>query len=62
MINGRIAQLHAGLSESDAALDLLEEALSTRAADLIWVDVFPAFRDVRALPRYEEIRRPVFGV
>ena len=58
----RIAQLHAGLSEPEAALDLLEEALSTRAADLIWVDVFPAFRDVRALPRYEEIRRPVFGV
>ncbi len=58
----RIAQLHAGLSEPEVALDRLEEALSARAADLIWIDVFPAFETVRGLPRYEEVRRAVFGV
>ncbi len=56
----RIAQLHAGLSEPEAALDRLDEAVVSRAADLIWVDVFPAFRTVREHPRYEEIRRQVF--
>jgi tetratricopeptide (TPR) repeat protein len=57
----RVAQLHAGLSEPEVALDRLEEALSARAADLIWIDVFPAFETVRGLPRYAEIRRAVFG-
>ncbi len=57
----RIAQLHAALGETDAALDRLEEAVEARAADLVWVDVFPGFSAVRQLPRYEAIRTRVFN-
>ncbi|MDH3297132.1 MAG: hypothetical protein OEM96_02470 [Gemmatimonadota bacterium] len=56
----RIAQLHAALGENESALDRLDEAVEVRAADLIWVDVFPAFKAVRQLPRYEVIRARVF--
>jgi len=57
----RIAQLHAALGEDEAALDRLEEAVEARAADLIWVDVFPAFIVLRQHPRYEAIRKRVFN-
>jgi tetratricopeptide (TPR) repeat protein len=57
----RLAQVHAALGESEAALDRLGEAIEKRAADMIWVNVFPAFRAVREEPGYETIRELVFG-
>ncbi|MFQ5530612.1 MAG: tetratricopeptide repeat protein, partial [Gemmatimonadota bacterium] len=57
----RIAQLHACLSEPEEALDRLEEAVASRAADLIWLDVFPPFASLRDHPRYAGIRDKVFG-
>ena len=56
----RVSQLHVALSEHEAALDALEEAVRARATDLIWVDVLPGFEPVRDEPRYLEVRRKVF--
>ncbi|MDX1642890.1 MAG: tetratricopeptide repeat protein, partial [Thermoanaerobaculia bacterium] len=50
-----IAQARALLGESDAALFWLEEALEGRAADLIWIDVEPAFEPLRGADRFETI-------
>lgn len=57
----RIAQLHAALGDRPASLDALERAASSRAADLIWIDVSPAFDILREEPRFLEVRNRVFG-
>lgn len=45
---GLIAQVHAGLGESDAAFDWLERAMAARAADLAWLGVRPIFDGMRS--------------
>lgn len=46
-----IAQIHAGLGDTVAALDSLERASEVRALDLAWLAVRPVFDDLRSAPR-----------
>jgi serine/threonine-protein kinase len=48
----RLAQVHVGLGEREAALDRLEEAHAERAADLAWIGVRPVFASLLAEPRF----------
>jgi serine/threonine-protein kinase len=50
-----IGQVHSGLGERTLALDLLESAVSLRAADLAWLAVRPVFRDLRGEPRFQRM-------
>src|SRR5690349_6389943 len=45
------ALVHAGLGDEDRALAALETAFATRAADLVWLNVRPAFDGLRNHPR-----------
>jgi hypothetical protein len=56
----RIAQLRAALGDSAGALADLELAAEGRPADLIWIDVSPAFDVLRGEPRFREVRGRVF--
>jgi TolB-like protein/Tfp pilus assembly protein PilF len=49
------AELLLGLHETEAALDHLERAWASRATDLIWIEVRPAFDVLRSEPRFHEI-------
>jgi tetratricopeptide (TPR) repeat protein len=53
------AQIHLGLGEHDRALDLLEEAVGMRAADLVWLGVRPIYRPLRDHARFEAILETV---
>jgi serine/threonine-protein kinase len=57
----RLAQLRLGLGENDAALDLLEEAASVRAADLVWLRVSPTWDPLRESPRFQALATTVLG-
>jgi serine/threonine-protein kinase len=50
-----IAQVHAGLGESQAALEWLERAYDCRAADLAWLAVRPVFDELRKEPAVSRI-------
>ena len=50
---GLIAQVHAGLGESDAAIACLEQAMTARAADLAWLGVRPIFDGLRSDSRVQ---------
>jgi serine/threonine-protein kinase len=52
---GLIAQIHAGLGESDEALRWLERALAVRAADVAWLGVRPIFDLLRPDPRFQAL-------
>ena len=51
----RIALVHAGLGDTDAALASLEEALRLRAIDLVWLQVWPWFASLRADARFARL-------
>jgi serine/threonine-protein kinase len=51
----RVAIVHAGLNNTDAALARLEEAHRLRAIDLVWLRVWPWFASLRAQPRFERL-------
>ena len=53
------AQIYLGLGEQDRALDLLEQAVEVRAADLVWLWVRPIYRPLRGNPRFEAILETV---
>lgn len=47
-----LAQIHAALGDTDAALDALDRAAEVRATDLAWIGVRPTFDDLRLHPRF----------
>jgi serine/threonine protein kinase/tetratricopeptide (TPR) repeat protein len=49
---GRLAQVLVGMGDRVAALDLLEEAVAERAADIAWLGVRPVFASLRGEPRF----------
>jgi serine/threonine-protein kinase len=57
----RISLLQSALSDHDAALDSLDEAVASRATDLIWLDVHPGFDALRDHPRFGDVRRRIFA-
>jgi serine/threonine-protein kinase len=52
-----LAQVHAGLGETDRALDRLEQACAVRAADMAWLRVRPVFATLRGEPRFVALLR-----
>ncbi len=50
-----LAQVHWGLGDAVRTLELLEQALALRAADLIWMRVHPAFSPLHEEARFREI-------
>jgi serine/threonine-protein kinase len=54
-----IAEVHAGLGETDEALSWLGEAERERSPELAWIGVRPAFSRLRAQPRFVELVRAV---
>jgi TolB-like protein/Flp pilus assembly protein TadD len=50
-----IAQLHAGLGDTAAALDWLDRAVDAHAADLGWLNVRPVFAGLRSEPRFKAV-------
>ena len=55
-----IAQVHAGLGSTDAALQWLEQASSVRAVDLAWLAVRPVFDALRPEPRFNALVARIF--
>jgi Flp pilus assembly protein TadD len=55
----RIAVVHAGLGNTDAALASLEEAHRLHAIDLVWLRVWPWFASLRGEPRFERLAAAV---
>lgn len=51
----RIAVVHAGLGDTEAALASLEEARRRRAVDLVWLRVWPWFASLREEPRFARL-------
>jgi eukaryotic-like serine/threonine-protein kinase len=49
---GLIAQIHAGLGETDQAVSWLEQAVTARAADVAWIGVRPIFDPLRSDARF----------
>jgi eukaryotic-like serine/threonine-protein kinase len=49
------AQVHAALGSPEVALDRLDEALESRAADLLWVGVRPVFSPLRSTARFRRL-------
>ncbi len=47
-----LAQIHAALGDSEAALDALDQARSLHATDLAWIGVRPTFDTLRLHPRF----------
>ncbi|MDX1393060.1 MAG: protein kinase [Gemmatimonadota bacterium] len=57
----RIAQVHAGLGETDEALSALERAAEGRDVALALIDVEHGFDAIRDDPRFEAVRTRVMG-
>ncbi len=53
----RIAILHLGLKEKEAALEWLEKAYQERSNWLLFLNVDPLFDDLRAEPRFHDLLR-----
>ncbi len=54
-----LAQVHAALGDTDAALDAVERGAAQRDADLAFIGVRPAYAGLRGHPRFEAVRRRV---
>ncbi len=54
-----IAEVHAGLGETDEALSWLGEAQRERSPELCWIGMRPAFGRLRAHPRFVELARAI---
>ncbi len=54
-----LAQLHAALGDTNAALDALEAGHAVRATDLVWIGVRPAFDSFRLDPRFARLARDI---
>ena len=54
-----IAEIHAGLGETDEALSWLAEAERERSSELCWIGVRPAFSRLRTHPRFVELVRTI---
>jgi len=54
-----IAEVHAGLGETEEALSWLGEAEQERSPELCWIGVRPAFSRLRAHPRFAELVRTI---
>ena len=50
-----VAQVHAGLGETDQAVAWLEKAIAVRAADLAWIAVRPVFDGLRSHTAFNEL-------
>ena len=50
-----IAVVHAGLGQTDAAFERLEEAFQMRSRYLVWLKVAPEYEPLRSDRRYEEL-------
>ena len=50
-----LAQVHVGLGETEQAVAALQDAYRVRAADLIWVNVRPAFDALRGDARFQDL-------
>jgi tetratricopeptide (TPR) repeat protein len=55
----RMALVHAGLGEKDAALEWLERACSARDVWLVWLKREPRFDVLRSDPRFEHLLRRI---
>ena len=51
----QLAFVHEALGDRARALDLLEEALSERQPDLLWLAVDPRAESLRSEPRFEQL-------
>jgi len=56
-----VAQLHVALHEPEQALDLLESALTERAADLPLLNLRPSFDPLRGVARFNAVLRALEG-
>ncbi len=54
-----LAVIHAGLGQTEQALDELEHAVAERSASVCWVNVEPKFKSLRAAPRFKELLKKV---
>ena len=54
-----IAEIHAGLGETEEALSWLGEAERERSPELCWIGVRPAFSRLRTHPRFAELVRTI---
>jgi tetratricopeptide (TPR) repeat protein len=54
-----VAEVHAGLGETEEALSWLAEAERERSPELCWIGVRPAFGRLRAHPRFVELVRTI---
>ena len=54
-----LALIHAGLDETDATLELLDEACEHRSLFLAWLNVEPMFDSVRSDPRFGELLKRI---
>jgi len=54
-----IAEVHAGLGETEEALSWLAEAERERSPELCWIGVRPAFSRLRPQPRFAELVRTI---
>jgi Flp pilus assembly protein TadD len=50
-----LAHVHAGLGDTDRALDALERACEVRAADVAWLKVRPVFDPLAGHPRFRRL-------
>ncbi len=57
-----LALVDVGLGDLDGAFRELERALSVRAVELIWLPVRPAFRHLRADPRFGAVAEALRGL
>lgn len=51
----RLAQLSARIGEAEASLAWLDRADQERRADLVWLDVDPAYDTLRSVPRFQTL-------
>ena len=54
-----LALARLGLGDTDAALELLEQAVETRVTELIWLGVRPVWDALREHPRFQALARHV---
>jgi serine/threonine-protein kinase len=54
-----VAEVHAGLGETEEAISWLGEAHRERSPELAWIGVRPAFNRLRADPRFVELVRKI---
>ena len=54
-----LARIHIGLGESEEVLSELERAYEERAYRIVELDVDPRWDDIRARPRFQDLRRAV---